>query len=149
MKRIFLFTVFVVSMLLGTISFSYAEEQVTYSKQYVQCRDNVYLSTADRLQCFENETNRLTGIVRDKVIEFKGIYSIPDNTKDVVIDHFNAWLSYERTCTKMELLHAQEIGGISLVTGILSEANDRVLKKANWFFDTMESIGMYYVDDPE
>lgn len=147
MKKLFAVVFLVIGMAFGVTSFSYAEPHFTYSKQYKKCTDQ--LSEVDRLACYENESQRLIAAVRSDVVQFKNILSIPDDVKDTIINHYNAWIKYEETLTQTELLTAQQIGGMSLVMGILAQKNDRILEKANWFADTMEDIGMYYVDDPD
>nr|DAN37847.1 MAG TPA: hypothetical protein [Caudoviricetes sp.] len=128
---------------------SYAETYYKTSKQYEMCFQDNSLSIKEKLDCADTEYRRILTCILNDVSQFKKISSIPQNTREDLMDHIDKWFGYEQSRVQIELLTAQDIGGMYQVIGVLNEQIQRALHMQDWVMNTIEALGDKYIESSD
>jgi len=149
MKKFTFISSVVLSVICLIFTYSYAETYHKASKQYEMCIQNDSLSNSERMQCYDTEYRRILTCILNDVNQFKKVTSIPQDTRENLTDHINKWFNYEQSRVQIELVTAQNIGGIYQVMGVLNAQIQRTLHMQDWVMNMIEDIGEMYCDIPD
>lgn len=149
MKRFAFIGSIVLSVICLTFAYSYAETYHKASKQYEMCFQDNSLSVKERLDCSDTEYRRILTCIANDVDQFKKITSIPQDVRENLVNHINKWFNYEQSRAQIELITAQDIGGMYQVIGVFNEQIQRTLHMQDWVTNTIEAIGDKYVESSD
>ena len=113
------------------------------------CFQDNSLSIKEKLDCADTEYRRILTCILNDVSQFKKISSIPQNTREDLMDHIDKWFGYEQSRVQIELLTAQDIGGMYQVIGVLNEQIQRALHMQDWVMNTIEALGDKYIESSD
>lgn len=149
MKKLTFIGSVVLSVICLIFTYSYTETYHKASKQYEMCFQDNSLSTYEKNNCYDAEYRRILTCILNDVNQFKEISSIPQDTRENLVDHIDKWFNYEQSRVQIELLTAQNIGGMYYVIGVLNEQIQRALHMQDWVMNMIEAIGDKYVESSD
>lgn len=149
MKKFTVISSVVLSVICWMFTYSYAETYYKASKQYEMCIHNESLSINERMNCCDVENKRILTSIANDLRQFEKIDSIPQEIRNNLITHVNNWFKYEKSLIQIELITAQNIGGMYQVIGTLDAQVQRTLRMHDWVTDTIEEISSMYCDSSD
>lgn len=129
-----------------TFIHAHAETYHKVSKQYEMCILDNNMSIGEKIECADNEYRRIVTCIVNDVNQFNKIPSIPKNIKEKMTNYVNNWFEYDQSRIKLELVTAQDVGGMHQVMGVFNDQIQRALQTCDWITDKIEEIGYKYTE---